>query len=176
MVRKKGELTNPFKFVSSEDNANDYVGKLMKVFILLIFLIIIIYSFFGELYDYLAPFHYLELQGVQITGLVLAHISLIGIRIAQGNMKNSWRIGIDFQNKTPLITNGLYKISRNPIYLFLMIGLIGLFMVMPNSITFAVTFGAFLILHVTMRLEEDFLYTQHGEKYELYKKKVRRLI
>jgi protein-S-isoprenylcysteine O-methyltransferase Ste14 len=31
-------------------------------------------------------------------------------------MDNSWRIGIDEENKTGLVTKGIFSISRNPIF------------------------------------------------------------
>lgn len=91
-------------------------------------------------------------------------------------MRLSWRIGIDYENKTKLVTLGLFSMSRNPIYLFLLIGLVGMFLILPNAVTFAILFAAFLVLHITMRLEEDFLQKQHGEAYINYQKSVRRLI
>ena len=174
VYRKTG--INPFRFITNHDTAHDFVGMSMKGFILLLLAVVIVHSFFGSVYKYLSPFIYLETRTAKIIGLVLGHISLIGIMIAQWNMRLSWRIGIDFENKTPLVNIGLFKISRNPIYLFLIISLIGLFLIIPNAVTFAVLFSAYLILQVTIRLEEDFLEKQHGEAYLLYKRNVRRFI
>ncbi len=167
---------NPFRFATNHDKAHDYIGASMKVFILLLLVAVFIFSFFGRVYRYLAPFQYLELSGLKIAGLVLGHLSLVLIMIAQYNMRQSWRIGIDYENRTQLITNGFFSLSRNPIYLSLLAGLIGIFLVLPNAITFAVLFAAYIVLHVTMRLEEDFLEKQHGRSYLSYKQKVRRLI
>jgi len=167
---------NPFRFVTNQDKAHDYVGASMKIFILLILIVVVIYSFFHSVYNFLAPFGYLETRTLKLIGLIAGHISLIGIMIAQSQMRLSWRIGIDYENKTALVTGGLFKISRNPIYLFLITSLTGLFLIMPNAITFAVLFAAYLILQVTMRLEEDFLEKQHGAVYQQYKSKVRRLL
>jgi protein-S-isoprenylcysteine O-methyltransferase Ste14 len=167
---------NPFRFATHYDEAHDYIGKLLKVFILVLLLTVCCYSFFPGMYTRLAPFHYLELPSIQFTGLLLGHLALPGIWIAQHQMKQSWRIGIDYINKTELITSGLFAWSRNPIYVFLLMALLGLFLVIPNAITFSVLCGAYMILQITMRLEEAFLLKQHGTRYESYRKKVKRLL
>ena len=167
---------NPFRFSTNHDAAHNYIGGSMKVFILLLLLTALMYSFSESAYNQLAPFVYLERQFLQIAGLILGHLSIIGIVIAQLQMKQSWRIGIDYENKTQLVTWGLFSWSRNPIFLFLLISLVGLFLILPNAITFAILFAAYFVLHITMRLEEHFLQKQHGEIYLNYKYKVRRLI
>ena len=167
---------NPFRFITNQDKAHDFVGVTMKVFIALLLVVVLIYAFTPTVYRFLAPFDYMEIKELKIFGLILGHVALIGIMIAQLHMRQSWRIGIDFENKTSLVTIGFFKISRNPIYLFLLIALIGLFLIIPNAITFAVLFAAFLILQVTIRLEEEFLEKQHGTSYLEYKQKVPRLI
>lgn len=167
---------NPFRFATKHNPTHDYVGNTMKVFILLLLVTICIYSASEVAYQYLAPFQYLELSALKIVGLIFGHISLVGIKVAQRQMRLSWRIGIDYENKTKLVTSGLFSVSRNPIYLFLLIGLVGMFLILPNALTFAILFAAFLVLHITMRLEEDFLQKQHGEAYIDYQKTVRRLI
>lgn len=167
---------NPFRFATKHDEAHDYIGASMKVFILLLLTSVLLYSLSGTAYQYLVPFTYMQTNGLKITGLLLAHVSLLFIIIAQYQMRQSWRIGIDFENRTQLITKGFFSISRNPIYVGLLAALAGFFLVLPNALTFAVLFAAYIILHVTMRLEEGFLQRQHGAAYVNYRKKVRRLI
>lgn len=167
---------NPFRFATKHNNAHDFIGNSMKWFIVLLLAMVFVYALFPRMYTFLAPFPYLELDGLKITGLAMGHLSLAGIVAAQRQMKQSWRIGIDFEHRTALVTSGLFAWSRNPIYLFLLIALTGLFLVVPNAVTFAVLFAAYLVLHIAMRMEEDFLTTQHGQAYLNYKTKVRRLI
>lgn len=167
---------NPFRFATSHNPIHDYVGNSMKVFIVLLFIPIILFALSPTAYRYLAPFDYLNLEILKIIGLLMAHLSLTGIMIAQNQMRLSWRIGIDYEHRTELITSGLFSRSRNPIYLFLLFGLIGMFLLLPNAITLSVMFAAYLVLNITMRMEEDFLTIQHGQVYLNYKKKVGRLV
>ncbi|MBK7140322.1 MAG: isoprenylcysteine carboxylmethyltransferase family protein [Bacteroidetes bacterium] len=105
-------------------------------------------------------------------GLVLIHISLIWIGIAQYQMSNSWRIGIDEKNKTELVIKGVFSISRNPIFL----GMIITFMIVIHNFIILFFIYTHFIIQIQIRLEEDFLEKQHRQEYINYKLKTRRLI
>jgi len=91
-------------------------------------------------------------------------------------MKESWRIGIDTETKTKLITTGLFGISRNPIFLGMIVSLVGLFFLTPNTWTLLFMILGYVLIQIQIRLEEDFLIEQHGNEYLEYKEKVRRLV
>ena len=107
---------NPITF-GKTGNAHDYIGFVMKVLIALLFIAVFIYSFSDKAYQYLVPISYLMKEVFMTVGLILIHLSLLWISVAQYQMSNSWRIGIDENNKTELITKGLFSYSRNPIFL-----------------------------------------------------------
>lgn len=166
---------NPVTF-GKEDTAHNYIGFIMKLLIALLFFMTLVYSLSHRLYNYLLPVWYLENQFVVIAGLAIIHVALIWIMIAQFQMSNSWRIGIDEENKTQLVTKGIFSISRNPIF-FGMIGtVLGLFLILPNALSFFLTLTSYFIIQIQIRLEEEFLERQHGEAYKNYKSKTRRLI
>ena len=118
---------NPITF-EKNDNAHDYIGFIMKVLIVLLFVAVLTYSISEKLYSYLVPISYLQTQTLTIAGLALIHIALVWISFAQIQMSNSWRIGIDEKNKTKLVTDGVFSISRNPIFLGMIISVLGLFL------------------------------------------------
>ena len=91
-------------------------------------------------------------------------------------MANSWRIGIDENNKTELVTKGFFSVSRNPIFLGIMIANIGLFLVLPNAFTLLIISLSTVSINTQIRLEEAFLEKEHGKEYSNYKPKVRRWI
>ncbi|HUN04587.1 MAG TPA: methyltransferase, partial [Niabella sp.] len=84
--------------------------------------------------------------------------------------------GIDKKNKTDLVTDGVFRISRNPIFFGMMISVMGLFLILPNMMTFFLFFTTCIIIQIQIRLEEEFLEKQHGQTYLEYKRTVRRLI
>jgi protein-S-isoprenylcysteine O-methyltransferase Ste14 len=90
-------------------------------------------------------------------------------------MKNSWRIGIDHDSKTELVTTGLFKYSRNPIFLGMLLSMVGLFFTTPNALTLIFLIVGYILIQIQIRLEEAYLEKDHGEVYKAYKKKVRRL-
>ena len=89
-------------------------------------------------------------------------------------MSNSWRVGIDLNTKTELKTQGLFSISRNPVFLGMLITLAGLFLILPNAITMLVLVSSTWIFQIQIRLEEEYLSKKHGKSYVDYSKKVRR--
>ena len=91
-------------------------------------------------------------------------------------MSDSWRIGIDEINKTELITKGIFSISRNPIFLGMIVSVLGLFFVIPNALMFCLTITTYIVIQIQIRLEEEFLERQHTKNYINYKQKTRRLI
>jgi len=100
---------NPMRF-GQEDNAHNYIGKVMKVIIGLLFIAVFLYAFNWK-YEYLIPVWYFASPAIAIAGLILLHLSLLWIVYAQLSMGKSWRIGIDTEHKTELVTTGIFSLS-----------------------------------------------------------------
>jgi protein-S-isoprenylcysteine O-methyltransferase Ste14 len=141
---------------------------------LLTLVTIILYIAGDQAYLYSLPFSILEIPSLQITGLILLIFSLILIAIAQWSMKTSWRIGIDKDSKTQLIDKGLFRISRNPVFLGTLITVFSFFMVLPNSITLVIAAVSYVSIQIQVRFEEEYLVQTFGKDYENYCLKVRR--
>lgn len=163
---------NPMRF-GKEDTTYNYIGMVMKVLIAMLFIAVFQFSFNWN-YEYVMPVWYIESQALQVLGLVLLHISLAWIIYAQFEMGKSWRIGIDTENETKLVTNGIFSISRNPIFLGMISSILAICLIIPNIITFSVLLLSYFIIQIQVRMEEEFLINQHGEVYKSYKQKVRR--
>lgn len=166
---------NPLTF-NKTDDAHGFNGKVFTAISFLELIVVGIYAFKNSWYDYLLPFWYLENPILIKIGWGLLLLSLILVWIAQSQMANSWRIGIDEKNKTTLVTSGMFSISRNPIFLGIMIANIGLFLVIPNAFTLLIVSLSTISINTQIRLEEEFLKLEFGTKYEEYLKKVRRWI
>jgi len=91
-------------------------------------------------------------------------------------MSSNWRIGIDEKNKTDLVTTGIFSISRNPIFVGMIVSLLGIFLIIPNAISLCLMVLTYFIIQIQIRLEEEFLEKQHKTDYINYKFKTRRLI
>ena len=128
------------------------------------------------MYQYLVPISYLMKDVFLIIALILIHLSLLWISVAQYQMSNSWRVGIDENNKTELITKGLFSYSPDPIFLRMVISVAGIFFILPNTLTFFLMLTTYIVIQIQIRLEEEFLEKQHGEQYLIYKKTTKRLL
>ena len=100
--------------------------------------------------------------------------SLVWLVLAQVQMGESWRIGIDSESKTQLVQTGVFRISRNPIFLGMMVTLLGLFLVIPNALTLLTFVLGVVVVNIQVRLEEEYLKAMHGDDYIGYTRSVRR--
>jgi protein-S-isoprenylcysteine O-methyltransferase Ste14 len=102
---------------------------------------------------------------------------LIGAGIAltaQIQMGRSWRIGVPKDETPELMTLGLFRFSRNPTFLGMLILLAGVFLLAPSAATLSFTAIAGFAVAIQVRLEEARLAAAHGSAYEAYRRKVRR--
>lgn len=164
---------NPVTFKGS-DNAHDFVGRVFKLVFVLVVLVVFVYSFFPFVYSYSSPIHWLEHSWVRLIGVLLLLLSLLWIALAQSQMGEAWRIGIDTEHRTPLVQKGLFGISRNPIFLGMMLTLFGLFLTLPNALTMLAFVLGVVLIGVQVRLEEEYLSQAHPEAYRDYRQRVRR--
>lgn len=166
---------NPLTFGNS-DSIHDYVGRSFKLLLVAIGFAIGLYCIGSAVYEYMSPFRYLEHNYLQVAGVVLCILSLGWTAVAQWQMGNSWRIGIDEAHKAELITSGLFTVSRNPVFLGMIMTMVGLFMMMPNAITLSILMSGYLLIQIQVRLEESFLSQQYGDEYKIYKIRVGRFL
>lgn len=159
-----------------EDDTHGYNGRVFIFISILELFVISIYAFLPSWHQYLLPFWYLQNDIVVKLGWLILIVSLPLVWIAQSHMHKSWRIGIDEINPAELVTTGLFKYSRNPIFLGIMLTNIGLFMVLPNAFTILIVSLSTVCINTQIRLEEAFLMKTYREDYIDYKKVVRRWI
>ena len=166
---------NPVVFKGS-DSAHDFIGRVFKALFAAVVAVVVIYAFVPNAYQYLMPIHWFERTWIKLTAIVLLLVSLLWTILAQAQMGNSWRIGIDTENRTELIQTGVFKISRNPIFVGIMVTLLGLFLIIPNVVTLIIVLLGVILIGIQVRLEEEYLTSKHGEKYLEYRRNVRRWI
>lgn len=172
-ITYKKTKINPFVF-SKEDNVHNYVGFIMKISSFFLMLIVFVIAFFEDSYSFFIPVFYLEYDLVKLIGLVLMHLALFWIILAQIHMGISWRIGIDNKNKTELKTHGIFSLSRNPVFLGIIVSMFSLFLVLPSSYILLFAFIIYIVIQIQVRLEEEFLTKSFGIEYHAYQLKVRR--
>ena len=164
---------NPVVFKGA-DTAHDFIGLIFKLLFGTVVVVVLLNSLVERLDEYLTPIRFLRRRWVHAVGLLLLIMSFGWTILAQSQMGESWRIGIDSEHRTTLISRGAFSISRNPIFVGMMITLFGLLLVLPNVVTLITFVMGAVLINVQVRLEEDHLRKVHGEEYKHYKERVRR--
>jgi protein-S-isoprenylcysteine O-methyltransferase Ste14 len=159
-----------------DDTAYGLVGRYFKFMLVAIFLYVMGYAILPDKYIQGFIFVHISNKATAIIGLSVLAIALLWTAKAQGDMKNSWRIGIDSNTKTDLITTGLFKVSRNPVFLGMIMVLTGLLLITPDAFTLLFLILGFVLIQVQIRLEEEHLSKMNGEAYSLYCRNTRRFI
>jgi protein-S-isoprenylcysteine O-methyltransferase Ste14 len=160
---------NPVVLPKSDDVAG-FVGKAFKILILALGLYLIAGSVRSATVIGAIPVP--EIAAMLGWGLLV--VSLGWVVIAQFQMGRSWRVGVDTHVRTELVIQGLFRFSRNPIFLGMIVQLVGLFLVQPDAITLAILLAGYLMISVQIRQEEEHLLALHGDAYRQYCGKVRR--
>lgn len=171
-VKRKTGI-NPYVFKNT-DSAHDFLGKVSAPITSLIFIVALVNLFYPAGLQYFAPFLWLEISIIKYIGFIFTHFAFLWIIIAQIQMSDSWRVGIDNSARTELKTKGVFSVSRNPVFLGMLTTLLGIFLILPNAATFVVFVSSTLLFQVQVRLEEEYLFKIHSNAYIDYCKKTRR--
>lgn len=162
---------NPVVFA----RADDADGYIMRVFLLVeVALIVAVAAFLAGREGFTGTLPLFERAAMRLLGVVLLVVSTTWVAIAQAQMGASWRIGIDRQRPTALVTHGLFGLSRNPIFLGMQVALFGYFLCVPTVLMLSVLLVGHVLINVQVRLEESHLANGHGASYVAYKAHVRR--
>jgi protein-S-isoprenylcysteine O-methyltransferase Ste14 len=112
-----------------------------------------------------------------VVGIVLAATGICLVFGAQLAMGDSWRVGVDPEERTELVTDGPFRLVRNPIYSAMTPTILGLVLMVPSALAIAGLVILFAGLEMQVRLvEEPYLFEVHGEEYVSYAARVGRFI
>lgn len=114
---------------------------------------------------------------VQGVGLVLALLAFGLTVVAQLQMGDAWRVGVDPADQTSLVTQGIFRFIRNPIFTGMIAFVVGIFLMVPSLLALA----GFILLTVGLEIqvrwvEEPYLLQTHGEQYREYVRSTGRFV
>jgi protein-S-isoprenylcysteine O-methyltransferase Ste14 len=101
-------------------------------------------------------------------GLVLVALGYVGTLWTYAAMGDTWRIGINPNERTTLISRGPYRWVRHPIYALQIVMLAGAALLLPTAVSLAALITHVLCVRVKARDEEHYLRTVHGAAYAGY--------
>lgn len=111
-----------------------------------------------------------------IIGFVLCVLGVVCFRLSTSVMRSNWRVGLSADQQTTLVTDGIYRISRNPAFLGFDLLYIGCALAYPNLINLFFPAAAIVLLHLQILQEEAFLTDTFGAAYTRYAQSVRRYL
>jgi len=109
-------------------------------------------------------------------GLALTALGVVFFTAAALQMRESWRVGISPDEKTGLVTSGIYSYSRNPAFVGFDLTYIGLLLCFANCIHLVVAVCALTVFHLQILQEERFLLSRKDIDYKAYRSRVRRYL
>lgn len=168
LLRRKGIRAIVF-------GATDKTDFLLVPFVLAIIYAVLANSFRLPLWEPLVrPFWKTVIPGWM--GLVLSAAAIMGLIVTLISFGDSFRIGIDEEKPDTLVTTGMFRFSRNPIYVCFDLFFIGLFLVHRNIVIITAVIVFALLIHRQILREEEFLCSHYGAEYEEYCRNVRRYL
>ena len=127
----------------------------------------------------LAPFEILPVLVTRVglvSGILLVLLGYVGTLWCYSIMGDAWRMGIDRSEKTQLVTQGPYRVTRHPIYGLQVMMLVGVALLLPTVVAFFILGLQYLCASIKARDEEAYLLTVHGEDYRTYSTRTGRLL
>ena len=168
LLRRKGIRVIVF-------GATDRTDFLLIPFVLAIVYAVLANGFRLPLWEpLLRPFWKTVIPGW--AGLALSAAAIIGMIATLISFGDSFRVGIDEETPDRLVTSGMFRLSRNPIYVCFDSFFIGLFLVHRNIVIALAVIAFALLIHRQILREEKFLFSHYGAEYEEYCRNVRRYL
>ena len=98
-------------------------------------------------------------------GFAAVTIGLLVCGAAIRDMGASWRMGVDRLHPGPLVTGGLFRRIRHPIYAGMLAMTTGMALLTADLLSIAAAGAAWVGLPIQARLEEEFLVSRYGDEY-----------
>jgi len=115
--------------------------------------------------------------GPLIAGVICLVVGLWLFHRSHVDLGTNWSITLQVREHHQLITQGVYKSIRHPMYSALFLYSLGQVLVLPNWIagpSYLITFGILFVFRI--RDEEGMMLEEFGDEYATYMAKTKRLV
>ncbi len=147
---------------------------LFRAFRFTIWMVCLFRLFFPALDNYLGFSVYLNVWPVVLAGNILLTAGFLFTVMIHFSLGGQWRSGIDPQAPGRLKTDGVYRFSRNPMFLGVATAQVGFLLALPSVFSsVCLVVGLYALYRQTMA-EEAHLLARFPEDYRRYTKQVRR--
>lgn len=111
-----------------------------------------------------------------ILGILCLTLGLGLLHRSHAHLGNNWSMTLEVREEHQLVTQGLYRRIRHPMYLSHLVYSLGQALVLPNWVG-GLSYGVALVLLLTLRIgrEERMMLEEFGEDYASYMARTKRL-
>ena len=131
----------------------------------------------GTIWDLIQhPENLRRLSGWNIAGLSLFIVGLSIAIVAAWTLKRFYASTLVTREDHQLITHGVYRLARHPLYLGVLIAIMGVPVNAPSLYGFLILSLLIPIFLFRIKMEEDMLTEHFGDEYQAYRKVTKKLI
>jgi len=110
-------------------------------------------------------------------GMLLAFGSLVMFRLTHKALGHFWSVSLDVRERHILVTNGIYRYVRHPMYTAFWLWAIAQALLLPNWVAgFAAIIGFGVLFFGRVRREEQLMLESFGDDYRKYMARTYRLV
>ena len=115
--------------------------------------------------------------GPFIAGVLCLALGLWLFHRSHADLGTNWSVTLEVREKHQLVTHGIYRHVRHPMYLSLLVYSLGQALVLPNLLA-GPSYGLAMALVFAFRLgpEERMMLEAFGKDYETYRARTKRLV
>lgn len=112
-----------------------------------------------------------------LTGTVCLMLGLWLFHLSHADLGANWSITLEVLEKHRLVTQGVYRRVRHPMYTALLLYSVGQALVLPNYVA-GPSYGVTMALLVALRIgpEERMMLEEFGKDYQEYRARTKRLV
>ena len=132
--------------------------------------------FFAISGETLVTLSLISTQVAHAIGYLLMMASVVIAFASLWHLGDSWRVGVIEEQRTELVQNGIYRMSRNPYFLAYILIFAAYTVFLQNWVLAILALFGFSMIHGMIRREEAYLAEIHGEEYQRYKALVPRYL
>jgi protein-S-isoprenylcysteine O-methyltransferase Ste14 len=112
---------------------------------------------------------------LMVVGILTGLLAVAIFAAATLTLNKNWRVGIP-EEKTQLVTHGIYRISRNPAFVGFDLLHLSMCLLLPNLSLILLSLWKAVMLHLQILQEEVHLRRIFGEAYETYSRRTCRYL
>jgi protein-S-isoprenylcysteine O-methyltransferase Ste14 len=115
--------------------------------------------------------------GALVAGIACLAVGLWFFYRSHADLGTNWSITLEVREQHRLITDGIYRRIRHPMYMALLLHSVGQALVIPNWVagpSYLITMG--ILFAFRFRAEERMMLDQFGDQYAAYMARTKRLV